>query len=100
MLLRVFVQCFLTIEILITTANDRPERNPDAWTLYGKNDLSGEWTTISTVPAGNLPYDSHTTSTPYTIEKPTKYRYYKLVITENLSDKSTYQFSELILLKK
>lgn len=83
-----------------TTANDRPERNPDAWTLYGKNDLNGQWTTISAVTAGNLPYDSHTTSTPYTIEKPTKYRYYKLVITENLSDKSTYQFSELILLKK
>ncbi|MBE6639498.1 MAG: hypothetical protein E7616_08655 [Ruminococcaceae bacterium] len=84
----------------ISTANDWPDRNPDAWTLYGKNDPDGEWTVLSSISGGNLPKELFTMSDIFTIENPGTYQYYKLTVTENFNNRDLYQFSELILLQK
>ena len=84
----------------ISTANDWPDRNPEAWVLYGKNDPDGEWTVLSEVTEGNLPKDLFTISDVFTVENPGAYRYYKMTFTENFNNRDLYQFSELILLQK
>jgi hypothetical protein len=84
----------------ISTANDWLDRNPDAWTLYGKNDPNGEWEVISDITEGNLPKELFTVSDIFTVENPKAYQYYKLTVTENFNNHDLYQFSELILLQK
>lgn len=84
----------------ISTANDHLSRNPDAWTIYGRNSESDEWTIISDVKGGNLPNELFTVSDIFTIDNPTAYKYYKMTITENFNNRDLYQFSELILLQK
>ena len=83
----------------ISTANDHLSRNPRSWVLYGKNEKDGEWVVLSKVSGAELPKETFTCSTPFLIEKPESYRYYKLTITENCGN-DYYQFSELILLQK
>ena len=83
-----------------STANDALDRNPDAWTLYGRNSETDEWTIISTVTNGNLPKALRTVSSVFVIEAPTAYQFYKLTVTENFNDHSIYQFSEFIMLQK
>ena len=83
----------------ISTANDHLSRNPDAWTIYGRNDETEEWTVISAVTEGNLPKELFTVSDIFTVENPTAYKYYKMTVTENFNNRDLYQFSELILLQ-
>ena len=83
----------------ISTANDHLSRNPDAWTIYARNDESEEWTVISKVTQGNLPKELFTVSGVFTIENPSDYKYYKMTVTENFNNRDLYQFSELILLQ-
>ena len=83
----------------ISTANDHISRNPDAWTIYGRNDETEEWTVISAVTEGNLPKELFTVSDVFKIENPAEYKYYKMTVTENFNNRDLYQFSELILLQ-
>ena len=93
----------LTLEgYAFVTGGDVPGRDPLAWTLYGSNDLNGEWMVLSNVTEANLPTDRRATSTTFSIENPGEYQYYKMIITENraLRNKESvclYQFSELLL---
>lgn len=84
----------------ISTANDHPSRNPDAWTIYATNDPDGEWTVISDIKNGNLPKELFTVSGVFEVENPGEYKYYKMVVTDNFNNRDLYQFSELILLQK
>lgn len=84
----------------ISTANDHLSRNPDAWTIYARNNENEEWVVISEVTKGNLPEELFTVSDVFTIENPESYKYYKMTITENFNNHDLYQFSELILLQK
>lgn len=83
-----------------TTANDALDRNPKAWTLYGRNSEKSEWIEISAVTDGKLPQALRTVSDVFTVNEPTAYRYYKLTLTDNCGDRSIYQFSEFIMLQK
>ncbi len=83
----------------ISTANDWPDRNPDAWTIYARNEENEEWTVISKITAGNLPGELFTVSDVFTVENPGEYKYYKMTLTDNFNNRDLYQFSELILLQ-
>ncbi len=82
------------------TANDSPDRNPNAWALYGSSSPDGNWALLSEVTEGGLPQDVFTESEIFTIDAPTAYQYYMLHITDNLNERDLYQFSELVLLTK
>ncbi|MBQ4574812.1 MAG: hypothetical protein IJA85_06390 [Clostridia bacterium] len=82
------------------TANDSPDRNPDAWTLSASSAPDGDWVVLSEITGGNLPQDVYTESEIFTINTPAAYQYYKLHITNNLNERDLYQFSELVLLTK
>lgn len=83
----------------LSTANDHPDRNPDAWTIWGRNSEDEEWQVISKVTKGNLPKELFTVSDVFKVENPQEYKYYKMTLTENFNNRDLYQFSELILLQ-
>ena len=64
----------------ITSANDAPERDPSAWTLYGSTD--GKTYTAIDKQSGVTFGDRHQVKT-YTVDNSTAYQYYKLEITAN-----------------
>ncbi len=83
-----------------TTAGDCPDRNPDAWTLYGRNAPNGDWIVLDTVESdANIPVEFFTTSDVFTIDNPGEYQYYKLTVTENFNNRDLYQFTELHMLQ-
>lgn len=80
----------------ITSANDVPERDPNAWTLQGSNDGSN-WTTLDTESGQSFTYRYQTKS--YSIASPAAYRYYRLNITANAGGASYgVQLSEFALM--
>ena len=87
---------------VITTANDvdiYPGRNPDIWTLEAKKTRNAKWTVIDTEEGYLLPKKNFTDSLFFKVKAPGEYKYYRLVITDNLESIDTYQFSELKLYK-
>lgn len=79
---------------MFRTGNDtqeNPERNPNAWTIYGSND-NENWEVIHEVTDGEeqLEPKNHIWY-GFEIENPKEYKYYKIVFKEN----GTMQLSEI-----
>ncbi len=90
----------------ITTGNDDASRNPDDWVLYGSNDSGTTWETVSSVTNAALPstmsgstYAENRTMYDFPIDTTASNGYgtYKLVVSDTLSNKVTFQMSEVTL---
>lgn len=83
--------------VMFMTANDTadyPERNPDAWTLYGRNSPADAWSEAGSVPdAAARMGTANFTYYGMTAANTESYIYYRLVIT----DPGIVQFAELSL---
>jgi len=78
----------------VTSANDSPDRDPKAWTLYGSNDRVA-WTPIDS-RSGEV-FASRYQAKTYTIASPGMFAHYKFNITQNSGNLSATQVSELTL---
>ena len=71
-----------TIKSYILTVADDADRYPQfnwtAWTIYGTNDLQGEWTIVHSVSDAILPTEGESGAFEVNSESP--YMYYKLVV--------------------
>ena len=76
---------------MIASANDSPNRDPKAWTLYGSAD-NQEWNELDSQT--NQSFSKRYEEKVYTFENETAYKYYKLEISANHGEGMT-QFSEL-----
>ncbi len=77
----------------ITSANDKPERDPKAWKLYGSAD--GKTYTVIDSQTGITFTDRHQRK-EFAIANPVAYQYYKIEITANCGESMT-QFADLRL---
>jgi len=64
----------------LSTANDRPQRDPYSWTLQGSND-GVNYTVIDTQTNYALPTARNATA-DFALAQPVSYQYYQLVITD------------------
>ena len=77
----------------ITTANDRFERNPDRWILYGSNDKTN-WTVLDEMSNANLPNAVHQMCTIELPEGTKAYDNYRLTIAGTKGTDRGMQLSE------
>ncbi len=71
-------------------------RNPKSWTIKGRNSTSDDWTTLTMVENGEMPYESQT-SKSFELNISTEYQYYRFEIT-SLVDGDIFQLSEFCFL--
>lgn len=77
----------------ITTANDRFERNPDRWILYGSNDKTN-WTVLDEISNANLPGTAYQMCTIELPEGTKAYDNYRLTIAGTKGTDRGMQLSE------
>ena len=77
----------------ITTANDRFERNPDRWILYGSNDKTN-WTVLDEISNANLPGTAYQMCTIELPEGTKAYDNYRLTIAGTKGTDRGMQISE------
>lgn len=77
----------------VTSANDKPERDPKAWTLYGSVDGK---TYVAIDSQSNISFTERHQRKEFKIANPTAYQYYKIEITANGGENMT-QFADLRL---
>lgn len=77
----------------VTSANDKPERDPKAWTLYGSVD-GQTYTAIDS--QSNVSFSDRHQMKTFTVANPKAYQYYKLEITANCGESMT-QLADLRL---
>lgn len=87
---------------ILTTANDNKEwteRNPKAWTLYGKNPVSDTWEVLHDVKDDQVLQDVNYTAFTFKLPVPTqsKYSYFRLEL-HSTKGANVMQLSELQLL--
>ncbi|UFT98676.1 GH92 family glycosyl hydrolase [Radiobacillus kanasensis] len=68
------------VKYALTSANDYPERDPEAWELYGSNDKN-EWTKLD--EQDNQSFAERYERKLYEMDNDKKYRYYRLEISKN-----------------
>ncbi|MEO8617440.1 MAG: discoidin domain-containing protein, partial [Luteolibacter sp.] len=71
----------------ITSARDKPERDPKDWQLQGSNDGTS-WTTLDTQSGQTFPLRCY--EMEYALARPAGYRYFRLNITANNGDKDLH----------
>jgi len=79
---------------VVTSANDSPDRDPKAWTLYGSNDRV-TWTPIDS--RSGIVFASRYQANTYTIATPASFQHYKFDVTQNSGNTSATQLGELTL---
>jgi hypothetical protein len=67
----------------ITSARDRPERDPKDWQFQGSNDGTN-WTTLDTQSGQTFPFRFY--EMEYALAKPASYRYFRFNVTANNGD--------------
>ncbi|MEO7934388.1 MAG: alginate lyase family protein [Chthoniobacterales bacterium] len=78
----------------ITSARDKPERDPKDWLFQGSNDGTS-WTTLDTQSGQTFPLRCY--EMEYALAKPIAYRYFRLNITANNGD-NDLQIADIKLL--
>ena len=78
----------------ITSARDKPERDPKDWQFQGSNDGTN-WTTLDTQSGQTFPLRCY--EMEYALAKPAAYRYFRLNITANNGD-NDLQIADIKLL--
>ena len=63
----------------LTSAGDADWRDPKAWTLYGRNSDSEEWTAVDT--RSNIAFESRNSTLAFDLSAAVSYKQYKLSIT-------------------
>lgn len=87
------IQNTTTNAYAITTANDRFERNPDRWILYGSNDKTN-WTVLDEISNANLPGTAYQMCTIELPEGTKAYDNYRLTISGTKGTDRGMQLSE------
>ncbi|MEV6850414.1 GH92 family glycosyl hydrolase [Actinoplanes sp. NPDC051411] len=78
---------YTVVRYALTSANDAPERDPQAWTLEGSNDGGATWTTVDTV-TGNT-FDRRFETKTFDVANPGRFAVYRLNITAHPSGNLT-----------
>jgi predicted alpha-1,2-mannosidase len=78
---------YTVVKYALTSANDAPERDPQAWTLDGSNDGGATWTTVDTV-TGNT-FDQRFQTKTFEVAHPGSFEIYRLDITAHPSGNLT-----------
>ncbi|TZF83103.1 T9SS type A sorting domain-containing protein [Pedobacter sp. BS3] len=71
---------------VIVSGNDRPARDPKSWTVKGSNDLV-TWVTLD--ERENESFNARGQANYYIVNDETKYKYFRLYITENAGEENT-----------
>jgi F5/8 type C domain len=79
----------------VTSANDKPERDPMSWELQGSNDGGVTWTTVDT-RVGQT-FASRFQTNFYSFTNTTAYSAYRFFVTANAGSSTQFQVAEIQL---
>ncbi|MCR5153491.1 MAG: CotH kinase family protein [Lachnospiraceae bacterium] len=95
-----FTEPAVVTDYVLFTGNDtadHPERNPESWTLYGRNSRNDKWEIIDYVFDGTGMETASRTGTSFECDSPASYKYYMFALNNN---GDMLQLSEIWLLEK
>jgi hypothetical protein len=79
----------------VTSANDKPERDPMSWELQGSNDGGLTWSTVDT--RVNQTFASRFQTNSYSFTNATAYSAYRFLVTANAGSSTQFQVAEIQL---